>query len=111
MTWTGPPRMEDMAELSRVGLQEPMETRLRLEGLRREVAEAISHNPRKVGEVLVAVATDHAMQNRQLRHALLLLAQRQDAVEVLTARATQLEDRLVRDQRRRQQPWPINVAE
>ena len=106
MTWTGPPRMEDMAELSRVGLQEPMETRLRLEGLRREVAEAISHNPRKVGEVLVAVATDHAMQNRQLRHALLLLAQRADTVEVLTARLAQVEARLVHVEGQRwRRPW------
>ena len=106
MTWTGPPRMEDMAELARVGRDEPIETRLRLEQLRRELGDAVKADPARVASFGLVMAQGHAMQDRQVRRALLLLAQRADAIEVLTARVATLERHLMREQGRQQRrPW------
>jgi hypothetical protein len=106
MTWTGPPRMEDMAELSKVALDEPIETRLRLERLRRELGDVIEEDPIRVANTLLGMAHVNAMQDRQLRHALLLLAQRQDVVEGLKAHVVQLEKRLMRiDPQHWRRPW------
>jgi hypothetical protein len=110
VTWTVPPRMEDLAALAKIAAEEPIETHLRLEQLRRELADAVKADPVRVANFGIVMATGHAMQDRQLRHALLLLAQRQDCIEVLTARVMTLERHLVREQGQRQRPWPVNVA-
>jgi len=98
--------MEDMAALAEVGAEEPIETHLRLEQLRRELADAVKADPVRVANFGIVMATGHAMQDRQLRHALLLLAQRQDCIEVLTARLAQVEARLVHVEGQRwRRPW------
>jgi hypothetical protein len=105
MTWTGPPRMEDLAEMAKVAGQVPVETSLRLERLRRELGDAVDTDPERIANTLLGMAHVHAMQERQLRHALQLLAQRHDCIEVLTARVLTLERHLMREQGRRQRPW------
>ena len=106
MTWSGPPRMEDMAELSRVALEQPMETAARLECLRRELGEAVKEDPVRVANFGLTIEHGRTMLERQLRHALLMLSQRQDVVEVLTARVAQLEGRLMEvEEPRQRRPW------
>jgi hypothetical protein len=98
--------MEDMAELARVAQAEPMETAMRLELLRRELSEVVERDPTRVANFGLVMSHGHAMLERQLRHALLLLAQRQDAIEVLSARLVQMEHRLIQVETRRQRrPW------
>ena len=111
MTWTVPPRMEDLAALAKIAAVEPTETRLRLEMLRRELSDAVEHDPVRVANFGLVMSHGHAMLDRQLRHALLLLAQRADTIEVLTARLAQVEARLVHVEGQRwRRPWPVNVA-
>ena len=105
MNWSQPPRMEDMAELARVGAAEPIETRLRLEQLRRELSDVIEKDPVRVANFGLVLEHGRAMLDRQLRHALMMLAERQDQVEVLTARVAMLEGRLGQVEQSRPRRW------
>lgn len=106
MDWSAPPRMEDMAELTRVAQEQPMETAARLECLRRELGEAIKEDPVRVANFGLTIEHGRTMLERQVRHALRMLAERQDIVEVLSARVLQLEARLVEVEGRQwRRPW------
>jgi hypothetical protein len=103
--WSAPPRMEDMAAIAKVAADEPMETRLSLEGLRRELGAAVSEDPERVANFALLMSRGYRATERQVNHALLLLAQRQDVVEILTARVQTLEARLMKVEGRQQRPW------
>jgi hypothetical protein len=104
MTRRIPPRLNDLAALAKVGSDEPTETRLRLELLRRELGEVAQRDPLRVANFALVMAQGHAMLERQQQLALHLLAERQDEIEVLTARVTMAEALLVKEQRRAGRP-------
>lgn len=89
-----------MEALARVAQDEPLETRARLELLRREVTERVHDDPVAVANFGLVVEHGRSMLERQVRHALLLLAQRQDEIEQLHARVKFLEGRLAQVERR-----------
>lgn len=93
--------MEDLAEMARVGAVHPMETTLRLETLRRELSSAMHEDPERVANLAYGLEHCRSQLDRQLRHALKLLAVRANEVEILEARVIYLEGILQRARR----PW------
>lgn len=102
MSWTGPPRMEDMATLADVALAEPLETHLRLEGLRRELGEAIQADPLRVANFAWTIEQGRSILERQMRHALLMLAERADELDRARAQVAYLQGRLAQVEQRQQ---------
>ena len=98
--WQGPPRMDDMAELAKVGMNVPIETTLRLEALRRELGQRVRKDPTAVAQFGLMMEQCRSMLDRQLRHALMMLAERGDAAEQLAGRVAFLEGRLAQLEKR-----------
>ena len=77
------PTMDDMAILAQVGLEEPPETSIRLLMLRRELKECVFARPGDVVDFCMAIETNRSQLDRQFRHAMGMLAERQEEVETL----------------------------